>query len=350
MEYGTTGTSVFTLHIANAHTVKRLLLQGALGFGEAYMEGNITITGDIEAYLALRHQFRHVRPSFRLVYAKLLAQLTQPWGRKKQIAYHYDLGTEFFSLLLDATTMSYSAGRFVQSADTLDQAQVAKLQLVGDWLQLPPGATLLDLGAGWGGFAEYSATKLQLLVDGYSLSKKQLDYATTRIKKVGKSNTVSLVYQDFITATPSRKYEGMVMIEALEHVGQNNLVSFMTEVSEALAPGAPWYLQFTGRYRPKLVDPWTLKYVFPGGHLPAKEEFLAAVTAAGLMVERFEDNTDDYLKTMRLWIDALESNQTEIEALFSPSFFRRWQLWMHGAYVNFDLGDMSLFRVLLRKP
>ena len=124
----------------------------------------------------------------------------------------------------------------------------------------------------------------------------------------------------------------------------------MIEVSKRLKPNAPFYLQFTGRYKPKLVDPWTLKYVFPGGHLPAKSEFLDAVNTAGLTVEKFEDHTDDYKKTMGSWIESLEKHQINIERMFGKSFFRLWKLWTHGAHVNFEIGDMSLFRVLLRKP
>ncbi len=140
------------------------------------------------------------------------------------------------------------------------------------------------------------------------------------------------------------------MIEALEHVGKDDLETFLSNIGNHLPSGAPFYLQFTGRYKPKLVDPWTLKYVFPGGHLPAKSEFLDAVNATGLQVERFEDQTDDYKKTMALWIKSLEKHQAEIEKMFDKNFFRLWKLWTHGAFVNFDIGDMSLFRVLLRKP
>lgn len=140
------------------------------------------------------------------------------------------------------------------------------------------------------------------------------------------------------------------MIEAIEHVGKNNLGTFLSSISDHLPSGAPFFLQFTGRYKPKPVDPWTLKYVFPGGHLPAKSEFLDAVTTAGLEVERFEDNTEDYIKTMASWIQSIEEHQHDIETMFDKSFFRLWKLWTHGASVNFILGDMSLFRVLLRKP
>lgn len=347
--YGTSGDIAFTLRIANAKVVKRLLSEGALGFGESYMNETLEIEGDLEAYLRLRHQFKNIKPSFRLAYAKLMADLSKPRDRKSQIAYHYDLGTDFFSLFLDKSTMSYSAGHYVTGKETLDHAQINKLNLVCDWINLPKESKILDLGSGWGGFAEYSVTKHDFNIYGYALSKKQLAYSDALIKEKRLNDRVTFEYRDFIKELPQTQYDGAVMIEAIEHVGKENLNNFISEVSKCLKPNAPFYLQFTGRYKPKLVDPWTLKYVFPGGHLPAKSEFLDAVKFAGLVVERFEDHTEDYKKTMATWIQSLEKHQSDIETMFDKSFFRLWKLWTHGAYVNFDIEDMSLFRVLLRK-
>jgi len=342
--------SHFTLCINDPKAIRRLLAEGALGFGESYMDETLDVEGDIEAYLKLRHQFRHVKPSVRLAYAKFIANLTQPRDRKGQIAYHYDLGTDFFSLFLDKETMSYSAGRYLAEDETLGQAQINKLKLVSDWINLPKGSQILDLGSGWGGFAKYVAKKQALDVHGYALSEKQLAYANELIQKEKLSDKVTFEYKDFTKELSQTQYDGVVMIEAIEHVGKDDLSDFLTEVSKLLKPNAPFYLQFTGRYKPKLVDPWTLKYVFPGGHLPAKSEFLDAVNTAGLKVEKFEDHTEDYKKTMESWIKSIEKHQVEIETMFDKKFFRLWKLWTHGAYVNFDIGDMSLFRVLLRKP
>lgn len=348
--YGTSGDPAFTLEIANAKVVKRLLSEGALGFGESYMNESLEIEGNLEAYLRLRHQFKRVKPSLRLAYAKLMANLTTPKDRKGQIAYHYDLGTDFFSLFLDQSTMSYSAGHYVTGKETADQAQTNKLKLACDWINLPKGSKVLDLGSGWGGFAEYTATKHTFTIHGYALSKKQLAYSNELIQSKRLTDKIIFTYKDFTKELPQTQYDGVVMIEAIEHIGKENLNSFIKEVSNCLTPNAPFYLQFTGRHKPKSVDPWTLKYVFPGGYLPAKSEFLEAATAAGLIVERFEDHTEDYKKTMAVWIQLIEKHQADIERMFDKSFFRLWKLWTHGAYVNFDIGDMSLFRVLLRKP
>ncbi|MDP3989351.1 MAG: cyclopropane-fatty-acyl-phospholipid synthase family protein [bacterium] len=347
--YGEGSSADFILCISKPSVVKRLLAEGALGFGESYMDGTLVIEGNLEAYLKLRHQFKHVKPSPRLMLAKLWAELTKPKKRDGQISYHYDLGNDFFSLFLDKETMSYSAARFRSVENTLGQAQQEKLRLVCEWLNLPRNSNVLDLGSGWGGFAIHAAKNNEWYIDGKTLSKKQLDYCNEHIAKNDLEDQIKIRYEDFTAINGNKKYDGAVMIEAIEHVGKDKLGNFLSHVSQRLKPGAPFYLQFTGRYKPKRVDPWTLKYVFPGGHLPAKQEFLDAVEESGLVVEKFEDHTKDYKRTMATWINSIESHQNEIENMFDRKFFRLWKLWTHGAHVNFELGDMSLFRVLLRR-
>ena len=347
--YGYGDDTAFILSITKPGVIKRLLAEGALGFGESYMNGTLDIEGDIESYLRLRHQFKHVKPSPRLILAKLWAELTKPKNRNGQIGYHYDLGTDFFSLFLDKETMSYSAAHFESEKDTLGQAQENKLKLICDWMDLPKDSQVLDLGSGWGGFAVHAAKKHGWHISGNTLSQRQLDYCSELIEKSKLGDQIKIKYEDFTKIEESKTYNGAVMIEAIEHVGKENLGSFLKDISGRLNDGAPFYLQFTGRYKPKLVDPWTLKYVFPGGHLPAKQEFLDAVEESGLLLEKFEDHTDDYKKTMFTWVDSIESHKSDVEKMFDEKFFRLWKLWTHGASVNFDIGEMSLFRVLLRR-
>jgi cyclopropane-fatty-acyl-phospholipid synthase len=348
--YGTGPSSTFTLVIDDEATVQRLLAEGALGFGESYMEGKLRVEGDLEAYLGLRHQFKHVRRSLRLVMATLLAMWSTPSNRKDQIAYHYDLGNDFFQMLLDNKTMSYSAGRYEAGSESLESAQQKKIELVCRWLDLPAGASVLDLGFGWGGFATHAAKNLHWNITGYTLSKAQLEYCQKLIEKNHLEKSISLEYRDMLEDLPTTQFDAIVMLESIEHVGQQRLVPFISQLKEVLKPGGSLYIQATGRYKPHPVDKWTLKYVFPGGYLPAKGELLAAATQAGLVVEEFQDDTPDYIRTMTEWIKNLESHRADIEAKFDKSFYRLWELWMHGAKVAFEVNSMSLFRIRLRRP
>ena len=347
--YGSGKVTVFTLIIKDELTAQRLLGQGSLGFGEAYMDGSLRIEGNIEAYLRLRHQFKRVRRSWRLILAKFLSSWKVPRDRKGQIAQHYDLGNEFFKMILDHKTISYSAGRYESGRETLEQAQQEKLDLICKWLNLRRGASVLDLGSGWGGFAMLAAKSFKWHVTGYTLSNAQLEYCRKIINNRALKKLVDFKERD-MTNLPAIQFDGIVIIEAIEHVGKDKLASFLHDIAKTLKPGAPLVIQTTGRYQPHRVDRWTLKYVFPGGYLPAKSELLNAASDADLVIEEFRDDTQDYIHTMTEWIHNLQNKKSDIEKMFDKRFYRLWYLWMHGAKVNFEIGSMNLFRILLRKP
>jgi cyclopropane-fatty-acyl-phospholipid synthase len=347
-EYGTGDKKLFTLIFKTRRSAVRLMSEGALGFGECYMDGTTQIEGDIEAYLALRHQFKQIKPSMRAIIATVLARRRVRGRRKDQIAYHYDIGNEFFELFLDGKTMSYSAGLYQDKSDTLTQAQDAKLELACEWLDLPKSASVLDVG--WGGFAVHAAQKHDWNIECVTLSNQQLAYCHQLIKQKSLSDTITLQYRDMIDNLPEKEYDAIVILESIEHVGQNNLKSFIDGLHKRLKPGGVIYLQTTGRYTPKQVDSWTLKYVFPGGYLPTKPELIENAVSSGFDVEMFIDDTQSYIYTLSEWIARLESHQSEIESMFSPSFYRLWHLWTHGAKVAFEVESMNLFRVKLTKP
>lgn len=347
--YGTGDHNIFTLTISDERTAKRLLAEGSLGFGESYMEGKIQITGDLEGYLRMRHQFKRVKRSFRLILATFLASRSIPKDRKEQISYHYDLGNDFFQMLLDRETMSYSAGRYEREYEDLGTAQENKLKFISDWMNLPAGSSVLDLGFGWGGFARFAVKKKNWQITGYTLSNAQLDYCNKLIKTNHLGNFVSFEFRDFIDNLPERQFDAITMIESIEHVGQKRLAQFFINLHKRLKPSGLLVLQLTGRYKPHRVDRWTLKYVFPGGYLPAKEELISAAKNAGFDLEEFRDDTPDYIRTMTEWIENLEGHREDIENKFGLSFYRLWELWMHGAKVNFELGSMNLFRLRLKR-
>ncbi len=346
--YGSGDSTTFTLVVDHQQTLQRLLARGSLGFGESYMEGRLRIEGDLEAYLRLRHQFKKVRRSLRLMAAMLLARRSIPKVRKEQITYHYDLGNTFFQQLLDAETMSYSAGHYERGTENLATAQHQKLALMCHLLELPSEASVLDLGCGWGGFAVYAAENFHWRIAGLTLSKAQFDYSRTLATHYDPEHKISFEQRDMIESLPASLFDGVVMIESLEHVGQHRLASFFRHVKSILKPGGPLVIQTTGRYQPRPLDHWTQKYVFPGGYLPSKDEVLTAAHDAGFTLEEFRDDTEDYLHTMSAWIHNLENHRVSIEQHFGQPFYRLWELWMHGAKVGFEADTMNLFRLRLR--
>ncbi len=350
LTYGKGRNISFTLVFKNKNTIKRLLAEGSIGFGEAYMDGDLIIEGDLDAYLRLRHQHQHIRRSFGLVRAAMVSRMTMPRNRKDQIAYHYDMGNDFFQMFLDSETMSYSAGRYENGSENLNEAQQKKLELVCKWLDLPMRAKVLDLGCGWGGFAKYAAQKYRWNITGFTLSRAQLRYCQSLIKKHSLSHYVSFKYRDMISELPATQYDAIVMIESIEHVSKDNLNNFFKQIYDALKPGGTVYIQASGQYKSHPADRWTLKYVFPGGYLPTLYELMKCAGEAGFVVEHFRDDTSDYLRTLPVWIKEMEKHRPDIEEKFGGSFYNLWKLWTHGAKVGFEVNYINLFRIHLKKP
>ena len=225
--YGSGESANFKLIIKDAVTVQRLLSQGSLGFGESFMDGSLDVKGNIEAYLRLRHNFKKVHFSLLLGFAKFWASFTAPRDRKNQIAYHYDLGNEFFSMILDSKTMSYSAGLYKKTSESLADIQRNKIDFVCKWLNLPENASVLDLGSGWGNFAIAAAKNYKWQVTGYTLSEAQLNYCRELIKTKHLEELISIQYHDMLLNFPSTKFDGVIMIESIEHIGQKNLTTFL---------------------------------------------------------------------------------------------------------------------------
>ncbi len=279
-----------------------------------------------------------------------LASLSQPQSRQRQISFHYDIGNTFFELLLGKDSMSYSGGKYATQTDSLIEAQENKLRFLSTWLALPKDALILDLGSGWGNFALFAAENYGWNILSITRSSEQVAYSREQIRKHDLAKHVSVQNRDMISNMPNEKYDGIMMLESLEHVGRKHLQKYFQKVGKRLKPGAPLVVQSTGRYQPRPLDRWTQKYVFPGGYLPSRDEIMAAATEAGFRIEEFRDDTLDYVYTMNAWIHNLESHQEEIERAFGRPFYRLWYLWMHGARVGFEYGSMNLFRVLLRQP
>ena len=350
LEYGTKGKRAFTLVFNDELSARRLLSQGSLGFGESYMDGSLQVEGDLEAYLRLRNQFRTIKPSPRLAAAAFVAGRATPKKTQDQIAYHYDFGNDFFGLFLDSKTMSYSCGLYETGTESLDAAQQKKIELVCKWLNLPAGAKILDLGCGWGGFAIYAAKTYGWEITSCTLSNEQRRYCEQLVKKQKMQKKIAIEFRDMLTDLPPGQFDAIVMLESIEHVGKKRLNTFITTLHSKVKPGGLVYIQTSGRYKPKPLDRWTNKYVFPGGHLPSQQELVDDATKAGFKLNRFIDDASDYALTIGEWARRIEANQQTIENMYNTSTYRLWQLWIHGAKAGFEAGSMGLFRIMLQRP
>ncbi|MBW1711194.1 MAG: class I SAM-dependent methyltransferase [Deltaproteobacteria bacterium] len=337
-----------TLHFKTKGALRRMMKDGFLGFGEAHMMGEIDISGDMAEILRLGFtiHFEYLRPSAMMMLRIFLFRLmTRDTVRQapKNIAEHYDLGNDFYALYLDRT-MTYSCGYFRKNNDPLEQAQLNKYEHIARKLMLKEGETLLDIGCGWGGMLIYAASKYGVKGRGVTLSRHQHEYANEEIDRLGLKDLVSVEYKDYREL--DGKFDKIVSIGMFEHVGKRYIPNFMKKIADLLAVGGVGLLHTIGKDRPTATDPWTLKYVFPGGYLPCLTEITREMGRCGFSVLDVENLRLHYAKTLEKWIENYERNAGKVMAMFDQVFVRRWRLFLHSSAAGFKYGNTRLFQVL----
>ena len=275
-------------------------------------------------------------------------------GSQKNIAAHYDLGNEMFEQFLDPTMM-YSAAQFLTADDTLEQAQLNKLQRICQKLDLKPTDHLLEIGTGWGSMALYAAQHYGCKVTTTTLSKEQFDYTQARIEALGLQEQVTLLLEDYRDLTG--QYDKLVSIEMIEAVGHHFLPSYFKQCSQLLKPHGLMLLQAITirdqRYeQAKSSVDFIQRYIFPGGALPSVQKMLEIVgkdTDMNLM--HMEDFGLHYAKTLRLWHENFRHAHGRLTELgYDEYFLRLWEFYLcycEGGFLERSIGTAQL---LLAKP
>ena len=275
-------------------------------------------------------------------------------GSQKNIAAHYDLGNEMFEQFLDPTMM-YSAAQFLTADDTLEQAQLNKLQRICQKLDLKPADHLLEIGTGWGSMALYAAQHYGCKVTTTTLSKEQFDYTQTRIEALGLQEQVTLLLEDYRDLTG--QYDKLVSIEMIEAVGHHFLPSYFKQCARLLKPHGLMLLQAITireqRYeQAKSSVDFIQRYIFPGGALPSVQKMLEIVgkdTDMNLM--HMEDFGLHYAKTLRLWHENFRRAHGRLTELgYDEYFLRLWEFYLcycEGGFLERSIGTAQL---LLAKP
>lgn len=347
------------LHLKDWRACSAILSGGDIGFAEAVRNGWVN-SPDFTTLLrlAIRNEAQLEPALFggalaRLWYAirhRLRANTRS--GSRRNIHAHYDLGNPFYARWLDAT-WSYSAALFDGDRDrSLEAAQSAKYQRIVDVLGLKPGMRVLEIGCGWGGFAEHSARQ-GISVHGITISPAQLELAQRRIIDAGLQPLAKLELMDYRDLTG--QYDAVVSIEMFEAVGERYWPQYFAGVRQRLRPGGRALIQsitiaeaqFT-RYRAS--SDFIREFIFPGGMLPSIERFCAAAARRGLTpVETFRFGPD-YAETLRRWRVAFERERDAIIAQgFDELFMRTWQLYLCYCEAGFDEGRTDVAHFLLRR-
>lgn len=350
--------SDITVH--NPKLFKRLFSEGWVGFTDAYLEGWWD-TSDLQAFLDHMHSvdlsvYDHFEGS---IFAKMFSKLrfwlqsnTKSQARKN-ISYHYDLGNEFYALWLDET-MTYSSAIFETGQESFEAAQTAKYKSMVDQMGAQPGDHVLEIGCGWGGFAEYAAKERGLKVTGLTISQEQFDYAVKRVADAGLSDMVEIKMQDYRDETG--QYDGIASIEMFEAVGEAYWPVYFDTVKKCLKPGKQATLQIItvadARWEvySRGVD-FIQKYIFPGGMLPAPKILRAQVDRAGLEYTGSIEFGESYSQTLRRWNETFQARWTEISSMnFDTRFKRMWEFYLCSCASAFRFDVTDVTQVTLRRP
>ena len=348
---------VAQVDIHNHEVFARLIREGDLGFSDAYLE-HWWSTPDLQAFMDWVHadndDLYDGFPGMGLVrfYEKLRFWLQSNSKRqaRKNISHHYDLGNDFYGLWLDET-MTYSSALFTTGQESLEAAQIAKYASMVDQMGVKEGDHVLEIGCGWGGFAEYAAKERGLKVTGLTISKEQLEYSKKRIESKGLQDKVNIKLQDY--RDEKGRYDGIASIEMFEAVGQKYWPVYFETIKNCLHPGRQATLQIItvqdARWEvyQRGVD-FIQKYIFPGGMLPSPNALKAEVQNAGLSVVKSKEFGLSYSQTLRRWHDVFNAKWDQAAALgFDDRFRRMWNFYLTSCAATFESGNCDVTQITI---
>jgi len=342
------GSAPWDIQIHDKRAYRMILSNGSLGFGEAYMDG----LWDCERLDELFHRLLAVDIDEKLggwARLRLLGEIVrhrlfnlQSSGRAFQVGeQHYDIGNDVFEAMLDPT-MSYSCGYWEQATD-LNQAQLAKLDLICRKLQLKPGERVLEIGCGWGSLARYAAEHYGVEVFGITVSREQRQFAMDR--SAGLPVTIELMdYRNL-----SGQFDKAVSVGMFEHVGQKNYAAYFDVAQRTLKDDGLFLLHTIGSHvTTTRVDPWIDKYIFPNGKLPSARELTAAVEQR-FVIEDWHNFGQDYDRTLMAWWENFNRAWPRLKERYDPRFFRMWKYYLMSCAGFFRARQGLLWQLVLSK-
>jgi cyclopropane-fatty-acyl-phospholipid synthase len=344
---------------------------GQLGLGRAYVSGALEVD-DVDAVLALLDSWQPP-PLDRATRARLAlaavracglmrpppvpAAELRPTGRRhsrerdaRAVRHHYDVSNEFFALFLD-DSMTYSCAFFSRGADTLEDAQEAKLELVCRKLALQPGERVLDVGCGWGSFAIHAATRHGVSVLGITLSEPQAGLARRRVAELGLEDRVEIRVADY-RALDEAPFDAVASIGMVEHVGASQIDVYARRLADLLRPGGRLLNHGIARLRvgdPE-AGPFSERYVFPDAAPLHLSRVQLALERAELVTDHIEGFAADYATTLAHWAERLDSRLDDAIRLAGPERVRVWRLYLRAARRGFESGFTGVYQVRATRP
>lgn len=341
------GPRPWDIQIHNEGFYARVLSGGALGLGESYMDGwwDCKAVDQFMTRLLGGRLDKIVKGSSLSFFMMLLrARFSNAQSAKRAYIVgeeHYDTGNDLFTLMLDER-MNYSCG-FWKEAESLNQAQEAKLDLICRKMQFKPGMTVLEIGCGWGGFAKYAAENYGVSVYGVTISREQKKLA----EDICKGLDVTFELKDYREL--DTEYDRIVSIGMFEHVGYKNYREYMEIANRCLKDGGLFLLHTIGRNTSeKTTDSWTNKYIFPNGMTPSTQQ-VGAATEGLFQIEDWHSFGQYYDTTLMAWHENFQKHWNELEGNYDARFKRMWQYYLLTAAASFRARRNQLWQLVLSK-
>jgi cyclopropane-fatty-acyl-phospholipid synthase len=344
---------------------------GSLGLGRAYVDGSLAVD-DLDAAFIVVDEWQppEMTRADRVRLGLAIVAAAAPGGIPRRprlelilqgglhsmerdaaaVRYHYDVGNEFFELFLDES-MTYSCAIFSRGAETLEDAQRTKLDLVARKLGLEPGMRVLDVGCGWGSFAIHAAREYGVSVAGVTLSPPQAELARKLAAEAGVAQQVEILVADY-RQLPRSSFDAIASIGMAEHVGESQIDLYARSLFTLLRPGGRLLNHAIAALDPNhepLEDIFSTRYVFPDGEPLALSRIELALERAGFETEHVESFRDDYSVTLRHWSERLDEHLDEARALAGEERTRVWRLYLRAARHGFETGHTAVYQVSARK-
>ena len=356
--FGNDENLIVFVKINRSDFFKKIISKGSIGMAEAYMNNEFE-TDNLSKLIELTaknieiiHKFSGILDLSFINYLKNIFNKNTKSNSKKNISKHYDLGNEFFSLWLD-DTLTYSSAIFENDKLDLEKAQINKYKKLTSLIKPKIGDKVLEIGCGWGGFAEFIGKNYDVKLDCITISKKQFDYAKNRIYKIGLNEKINIKMQDYRDV--KNKYNSIASIEMIEAVGQDYLKNYFQSIKKYLKNDGKAAIQaitiddkLFNRYKKK--EDFIQKYIFPGGFLPSKNSLVEYAKKTGLEFTQCNSYGVHYSNTLKIWREKFFKSWEHISKQgFDNTFKRMWNFYLSYCEAGFRSKNIDLIQFSLLK-
>ena len=337
------GPAIGTILFRNRGALISWLWDAELNFGETYMSGTVELHGDLVQLLEAI--YRALDSTKRRRWRRVGANDTN--AARHNVHHHYDLGNPFYRLWLDRE-MVYTCAYFPVPGATLEDAQIAKMDLVCRKLHLRPGERVIEAGCGWGSLALFMARRYGVTVRAFNISTEQIAYARERARAEHLEGQVEFIEDDYRSV--SGTCDAFVSVGMLEHVGTADYPSLGRVIDRSLSAAGRGLLHFIGRNHAAPLNAWSRKRIFPGAYAPTlRQVFEHVLEPHHFSVLDVENLRLHYAKTLDHWGRRFRSSRAEVAAMFDESFVRAWDLYLAGSEATFTTGSLQLFQVVFTR-